>query len=119
MPVFVLLRSKYTVKRTNKLNFVLLTVTFIHIPKVEDSNLQSPAPLLIVCVMGKLKLLESCSRGMTAYFSNMTIEKVASLACLALGTVFLFMAVFGPWKYYFPMTLSYIAAFIVTEDREH
>ena len=49
----------------------------------------------------------------------MTIEKVASLACLALGTVFLFMAVFGPWKYYFPMTLSYIAALIVTEDRDH
>ena len=78
-----------------------------------------PAPLLIVCVMGKLKLLESCSRGMTAYFSNMTIEKVASLACFMLGNVFLFMAVFGPWKYYFPMTLSYIAALIVTEDREH
>ena len=40
MPVFVLLRSKYAVKRTNQLNFVLLTVTFIQIAKVEDSNLQ-------------------------------------------------------------------------------
>ena len=36
MPVFVLLRLKFAVKRTNKLNFVLLTVTFIKIPKEED-----------------------------------------------------------------------------------
>lgn len=40
MPVFVLLRSKYTVKRTNQLNFVLLTVIFVRIHKDEDSNLQ-------------------------------------------------------------------------------
>ncbi len=68
--------------------------------------------------MGKLKLLESCSRGIVSYFSKITFEKAAFMGCFTLGTVFLFMALFGPWKYYLLMTICYISAFMVTEERE-
>lgn len=64
------------------------------------------------------KFVDSCCKNLVAYFSHMTIEKVAFLICFTIGTVFLFVAIFGPWRYYVLMGVSYISAFIVTEERE-
>ncbi|MBQ7811887.1 MAG: hypothetical protein IJ394_04955 [Bacteroidales bacterium] len=64
------------------------------------------------------KFVESCSKNIVKYFSTMTLEKGSSLVCLIGGTVFLILALCGEWKYYVTMGLCYIAAFIVTEERE-
>ena len=64
------------------------------------------------------KFVESCSKSIVKYFSTMTLEKGSSLVCFTMGTVFLILALCGPWKYYVTMSLCYLAAFIVTEDRE-
>lgn len=64
------------------------------------------------------KMVASFQRSLISYFSDMTFEKVAFLICFAIGTIFLFIAIFGPWRYYLLMCVSYIAAFIVTEERE-
>ena len=64
------------------------------------------------------KIVDSCYRNLVAYFSHMTIEKVAFLICFTIGIVFLFVAIFGPWRYYVLTAVSFISAFIVTEERE-
>lgn len=65
------------------------------------------------------KFVESCSRGLLNYFSHMTLEKVSFLICFALGIVFLIAALAGAWRYYVTMFMCFIAAFLVTEEREH
>ena len=65
------------------------------------------------------RIAESSAKYLKEYFAVMILEKAAFMICFALGTIFLFIALFGPWRYYFLAVLSYIAAFLVTEEREH
>ena len=65
------------------------------------------------------RIVESSAKYLKEYFAVITLEKAAFMTCFALGTIFLFIALFGPWRYYFLAVLSYLAAFISTEEREH
>ena len=47
------------------------------------------------------------------------MEKFCTYFCVALGTLFLFMAFFIAWKYLFTSTICYATAMITTETREH
>ena len=51
--------------------------------------------------------------------NNVIMEKYCTYFCLILGTVFLVMAIFCAWKYFFTMTVCYATAFLTTETREH
>jgi len=59
------------------------------------------------------------AKSFTGWFAELTLEKVSFLICFTLGTVFLLMGVFGPWRYLVLMGICYISAFMVTEEREH
>ena len=65
------------------------------------------------------KFVESCGSGLKQYFADITLEKAAFLMCFTFGLAFLFIAFFGPWRYYILALICFISAFIVTEDREH
>ena len=65
------------------------------------------------------KFVESCGNGLKNYFTDITLEKAAFLMCFTFGLVFLFIALFGPWRYYLLAAICFISAFIVTEEREH
>lgn len=50
----------------------------------------------------------------------MSMEKICSMICLLVGTVFLVMALFGAWRYFFTMGLCYAVAVMVYDDnKEH
>lgn len=49
-------------------------------------------------------------------FNDCTMERVCSVILFAAGTVFLFMALFGAWKYFFTMAVCYAAGILVRED---
>ncbi|MDE5732931.1 MAG: hypothetical protein K2H95_07890 [Bacteroidales bacterium] len=45
------------------------------------------------------------------------MKKVCFGACIALGTVFLVMAICGAWKYLFTTGVCYATAVLVSEDK--
>ena len=50
---------------------------------------------------------------------NITLEKVSSTILLIAGTVFLFLALFSGWMYFFIMGICYSAAILVNDIEEH
>ncbi len=46
----------------------------------------------------------------------MTLEKVCSLLCFLAGAVFLVMALFGPWRYFFLMGVCTIVGVMIYEE---
>ena len=48
----------------------------------------------------------------------MTLEKVCSLLCFLAGAVFLVMALFGPWRYFFLMGVCVITGIMIYESPE-
>ena len=65
------------------------------------------------------RIVEDGVKYIREYFSVITLEKAGFMICFLMGTIFLFIALFGPWRYYFLAVLSYLAAFLSTEEREH
>lgn len=47
-----------------------------------------------------------------------TIEKVSSITLYVVGTIFLLLALFVAWKYYFTMSICYAAAILVREEEK-
>lgn len=47
------------------------------------------------------------------------MEKVCSIFCIVLGTVFLVAALCGELKCFVTMGICYATAFLVTEKKEH
>lgn len=45
------------------------------------------------------------------------MRKICMFACIALGTVFLVMAICGAWKYLVTAGICYATAVIVSEDK--
>lgn len=50
---------------------------------------------------------------------NITLEKVSSTILLIAGTVFLFLALFSGWMYFFIMGVCYSAAILVNDIEEN
>lgn len=48
----------------------------------------------------------------------MTLEKVCSLLCFLAGAVFLVIAIFGPWRYFFLMGVCTIVGVMIYEEPE-
>ncbi len=59
------------------------------------------------------------ARSFSRLFAGLTIEKISFMVCFTLGTIFLLMGIFGPWRYLVLTILCYLSAFMVTEEREH
>lgn len=49
---------------------------------------------------------------------NCTMEKVSSAILFAMGTVFLFLAIFQAWMYIFTMLVCFAAAILVRDLKE-
>lgn len=45
------------------------------------------------------------------------MEKICTLACVVVGTVFLIVALLGSWHYFVTMGVCYAAAVLVSEDK--
>lgn len=44
-----------------------------------------------------------------------SMERICSIILFAVGTVFLFMALFGAWRYFFTMGICYAAGILFRE----
>ena len=85
-------------------------------------NLKVALPLTVLTVVGLVNAINLID-GVDGYSSGYCI-----MACFIFGVIFyiagdvsmvmLASVCGGPWKYYVTMSLCYLAAFIVTEDRE-
>ena len=47
------------------------------------------------------------------------MEKVCSIICVALGTIFMVMALLVTWRYLVTVGICYATAFLITEEKEH
>ena len=47
------------------------------------------------------------------------MEKFCTYFCVALGTIFLLMAILVAWKYLFSSGICFATALLTTETREH
>ena len=47
------------------------------------------------------------------------MEKVCSIICVALGTIFVVMSLLITWRYFITVGICYATAFLVTEEKEH
>jgi len=47
------------------------------------------------------------------------MEKICSIFCIVLGTIFMVMAILGTWQCLVTMGICYATAFLVTEEKEH
>lgn len=45
------------------------------------------------------------------------MEKICTLACVVVGTVFLIVALLGSWHYFVTMGVCYATAVLVSEDK--
>lgn len=47
------------------------------------------------------------------------MEKVCSIICVALGIIFMVMALLITWRYLVTVGICYATAFLITEEKEH
>lgn len=52
------------------------------------------------------------------HIKESSMERICSVILFAVGTVFLLMALFGAWRYFFTMGVCYAAGFLFREVDE-
>ncbi|MBQ8810935.1 MAG: hypothetical protein IJZ70_01310 [Bacteroidales bacterium] len=45
------------------------------------------------------------------------MEKICTVACVLVGTIFLIVALFGAWRHLITMTVCYAAAVMISDEK--